>query len=204
MPPAAPVAAKQEVLVLTPFEVTSAKDTGSQASQTLAGTRLNTRIEDTGVAETIITPDFMRDLGLTSLDEVFKFVPNTGTDDPQLGTTAGNSSLFSSVAYTSRGFSVASAQRDFLPTTAPADIYNTERISFTRGPNAILYGLGNPGGISNAVSQRANLNRPSYELDLKLDSNSGFRTSANANFPLIKNKLGLRLDRLDDDRGSHL
>ena len=28
MPPAAPVAAKQEVLVLTPFEVTSAKDTG--------------------------------------------------------------------------------------------------------------------------------------------------------------------------------
>ena len=195
---------KAEAVLLTPFEVTSAKDTGYSATETLSGTRLKTRIEDTGVAETIITPDFMRDLGLTSLDEVFKFVPNTGTDDPQLGTTAGNSSLFSSVAYTSRGFSVASAQRDFLPTTAPADIYNTERISFTRGPNAILYGLGNPGGISNAVSQRANLNRPSYELDLKLDSNSGFRTSANANFPLIKNKLGLRLARLDDDRGSHL
>jgi len=195
---------KEEAVLLTPFEVTSAKDTGYSATETLSGTRLKTRIEDTGVAETIITPDFMRDLGLTSLDEVFKFVPNTGTDDPQLGTTAGNSSLFSSVAYTSRGFSVASAQRDFLPTTAPADIYNTERISFTRGPNAILYGLGNPGGISNAVSQRANLNRPSYELDLKLDSNSGFRTSANANFPLLKNQLGLRLARLDDDRGSHL
>ena len=195
---------REEAVLLTPFEVTSAKDTGYSAAETLSGTRLKTRIEDTGVAETIITPDFMRDLGLTSLDEVFKFVPNTGTDDPQLGTTAGNSSLFSSVAYTSRGFSVASSQRDFLPTTAPADIYNTERISFTRGPNAILYGLGNPGGISNAVSQRANLNRASYELDLKLDSNSGFRTSANANFPLVKNKLGLRLARLDDDRGSHL
>ena len=201
---AAPTPTKEEAVLLTPFEVTSAKDTGYSATETLSGTRLKTRIEDTGVAETIITPDFMRDLGLTSLDEVFKFVPNTGTDDPQLGTSAGNNSLFSSVAYTSRGFSVASAQRDFLPTTAPADIYNTERISFTRGPNAILYGLGNPGGISNAVSQRANLSRQSYELDLKLDSNSGFRTSANANFPLIKNKLGLRLARLDDDRGSHL
>ena len=204
MPPAAPVAAKEEVLVLTPFEVTSAKDTGYLASQTLSGTRLNTRIEDTGVAETIITPDFMRDLGITSLDEVFKFVPNTTTDDPALGTTAGNSGLFSSVSYTSRGFSVASAQRDFLPTTAPADIYNTERISFTRGPNAILYGLGNPGGISNAVSQRANLNRRSFEVDLKVDSNSGVRHSANANVPLIKGQLALRLAYLTDDRGSHL
>lgn len=201
--PAAP-AAKTEAVVLTPFEVSSSKDTGYLATETLSGTRLNTRIEDTGVAETIITPDFMRDLGLTSLDEVFKFVPNTGTDDPQLGTTAGNSSLFSGVAYTSRGFSVASAQRDFLPTTAPADIYNTERISFTRGPNAILYGLGNPGGISNAVSQRANLNRATYEFDVKLDTNSGLRTSANANLPIVKGKLALRLARLDDDRGSHL
>ncbi|MEN9632930.1 MAG: hypothetical protein RL077_1334, partial [Verrucomicrobiota bacterium] len=80
---------KAEAVLLTPFEVTSAKDTGYSATETLSGTRLKTRIEDTGVAETIITPDFMRDLGLTSLDEVFKFVPNTGTDDPQLGTTAG-------------------------------------------------------------------------------------------------------------------
>ncbi len=71
--------AKEEAILLSPFEVSSAKDTGYLASQTLSGTRLNTKIEDTGVAETIITPDFMRDLGLTSLDEVFKFVPNTTT-----------------------------------------------------------------------------------------------------------------------------
>ena len=203
-PAATGAATITEAVLLSPFEVSSAKDTGYAASQTLSGTRLKTNIEDTGVAETIITPDFMRDLGLTSLDEVFKFVPNTGTDDPQLGTSAGNNSLFSSVAYTSRGFSVASAQRDFLPTTASADIYNTERISFTRGPNAILYGLGNPGGISNAVSQRANLNRNSYEVDVKADTNTGLRTSFNANLPLVKGQLALRLARLDDDRGSHL
>ena len=83
-------AATQPATVLTPFEVRSEKDTGYLASQTLSGTRLNTKVEDTGVAETIITPDFMRDLGLTSLDEVFKFVPNTTTDDPNLGTTAGS------------------------------------------------------------------------------------------------------------------
>ncbi len=200
--PAAPPAA--EAVRLTPFEVSSSRDTGYAASETLSGTRLKTRIEDTGVAETIITPDFLRDLGLTSLDEVFKFVPNTGTDDPQLGTSAGNSSLFSSVAYTSRGFSVASAQRDFLPTTAGADIYNTERISFTRGPNAILYGLGNPGGISNAVSQRANLQRTSYELDTRFDTNSGRRASFNANWPLLPRRLALRVARLEDERGSHL
>ena len=62
--------AKEVAILLTPFEVSSAKDTGYLASQTLSGTRLNTKIEDTGVAETIITPDFMRDLEpVTGLDD---------------------------------------------------------------------------------------------------------------------------------------
>ncbi len=201
--PATSAAAASEPVLLTPFEVSSAKDTGYLASQTLSGTRLNTKIEDTGVAETIITPDFMRDLGLTSLDEVFKFVPNTTTDDPPLGTAAGNNGLFSSVTYTSRGFSVTSGQRDFLPTVAPADIYNTDRLSFTRGPNAILYGLGNPGGVSNAVSQRANLNRHTFDIDVKFDSNGGLRTAANANVRIVPRMLAVRVARLDDKRGSH-
>lgn len=196
--------APDETVQLSPFEVHADKDEGYQASETLSGTRLKTKVEDTGVAETIITPDFMRDLGITALDEVYKFVPNTTSDDPQLGTVASNSSLFSSVAYTSRGFSIASAQRDFLPTSTPADIYNTERISFTRGPNSILYGLGNPGGISNAVSQHANVDRQIYRFDILADTNDGFRTSFNLNVPIIQHRLALRYARLDSDRGSYL
>ena len=193
-----------EALVLSVFEVSANKDHGYAATETLSGSRLNTKIEDTGVAETILTPELMRDLGLTSLDQAYEFVPNTSTSEASLGGNANNSPLFSGVNYTSRGFSVTSSQRDFLPEVVPGDTYNTERISFTRGPNAILYGLGNPGGMANTVSQRANLHRPGFKIDLSADTNDGFRLSANANLPLIKDRLALRLARLQDNRGTYL
>jgi len=43
-------AATEETLVLSPFTVNSEKDTGYQATNTLAGTRLNTPIKDLGAS----------------------------------------------------------------------------------------------------------------------------------------------------------
>jgi hypothetical protein len=194
--------ADDDVAILSPFEVSAGKDHGYAATQTLSGTRLNTRIEDTGVAETILTPEFMRDLGITALDQVYDFLPNTKPMEAQIGTGGDNNPLGAAVNYLSRGFSVTSSQRDFLPGIVPGDMYNTERISFTRGPNAILYGLGNPGGIANSISQRANLQRNSLRVEAMADTNGGVRTAANANVRVIGDKLGVRLARLDDTRGA--
>jgi len=44
------VAASDEVIVLSPFAVTTESDTGYQASQTIAGTRMQTRLKDVGSA----------------------------------------------------------------------------------------------------------------------------------------------------------
>ena len=43
--------------------------------------------------------------------------------------------------------------------------------------------------MSNAVSQRANINRTSFEFDVKADSNGGVRTAFNANLRVIDRKL---------------
>ena len=52
---------KSEAGLRTPLEVTSAKDTGYSAYETRSGTHFKMRSEDTGIAATFITPDFMRD-----------------------------------------------------------------------------------------------------------------------------------------------
>jgi outer membrane receptor for ferric coprogen and ferric-rhodotorulic acid len=54
-----------EIIELTPFVVDSTKDTGYQATSTLAGTRIRTDLRDLGSAISIVTAEFMEDTGAT-------------------------------------------------------------------------------------------------------------------------------------------
>ena len=65
----APARASSEAVILTPFEVSSEKDTGYAATETLAGTRMRTDLRDVGASLTILTPEFLRDLGVNSFDQ---------------------------------------------------------------------------------------------------------------------------------------
>lgn len=49
--------------VLSPFEVKAESDTGYRASNTLAGTRLNSSLRDVSSAITVTTPEFLKDVG---------------------------------------------------------------------------------------------------------------------------------------------
>src|SRR5205814_2587139 len=62
--------ANDPIETLSPFVVNTNKDTGYQATSTLAGTRLNTPIKDLGAAISIYTKDFMDDIGATSANEL--------------------------------------------------------------------------------------------------------------------------------------
>src|SRR5439155_26690956 len=48
-----------DVVELTPFEVSAARDTGYQATDTLAGTRIRTELRDVGSAIQVITKEFL-------------------------------------------------------------------------------------------------------------------------------------------------
>ena len=50
-----------EAVQLTPFEVRSTKDTGYQATETLAGTRIRTDLKDVGGALSVYTKEFLKD-----------------------------------------------------------------------------------------------------------------------------------------------
>ena len=50
---------------MTPFEVATSRDTGYQATETLAGTRIRTDLRDVGAAITVITKEFLKDVGAT-------------------------------------------------------------------------------------------------------------------------------------------
>ena len=53
---------------------------GYQAANTLAGSRLNTSLKDTAASVSIMTEEFLKDIGAISLDEAINFGNNVEPD----------------------------------------------------------------------------------------------------------------------------
>ena len=75
--PVAPKPADDDTVTLTPFEVTTNKDTGYQATDTLAGTRIRTDLRDVGSAISVVTKEFLKDIGATDSGTLLQYTTNT-------------------------------------------------------------------------------------------------------------------------------
>ena len=185
---------------LSPFLVSTAKDRGYEANETLSGTRLSTPSSFVGAAITDVTPALMQDLALTDMQDLINFVPNSAAyfgggvgNDP-----TGNGAIFG-ITYYVRGNAVSSASRDFIKYRVYEDAYNVERFSFNRGPNSILFGIGDAAGIVNSVSKRAQY-KDSYSVAFRVDSNDSARATFDLNKQILPRFLAVRLAGLHEDR----
>ena len=199
--PAAQASGDEDMITLSPFEVTSDKDTGYQASQTLAGTRIRTDLKDVGSAIGVVTKEFMQDIGATDSATLLQYTTNAevaGTHGTYAGMGNGQTLFEGNSISTNqrlRGIGAADNTRDYFLTDIPWDSYNVDRIDIQRGPNSILFGLGSPAGIVNASTRSAEF-RNMGSAELKVASYGSVRSSLDINQVLIKNQLALRLDGL--------
>ncbi|HYP17967.1 MAG TPA: TonB-dependent receptor, partial [Opitutus sp.] len=69
--------AQDEPITMSPFTVTSGKDTGYQATNTLAGTRLNTPLRDIAASISVLTKDLFEDTASTKQAELLVYAPST-------------------------------------------------------------------------------------------------------------------------------
>ncbi len=54
---------EDEVFELSPFEIDASQDSGYRATNTLAGSRLNTQLKDVAASISVLTSEFMEDIG---------------------------------------------------------------------------------------------------------------------------------------------
>jgi len=202
-----PSASLNQAIILTPFEVSSDKDNGYAATETLAGTRMRTSLRDVGASLTILTPEFLRDLGVNSLDQALLYTPSvdaTEGDNTDANRASGTQMRFGTgQSFSIRGFNTnagnQSISHDFFSALDPTDNYNLERITLSLGPNALLIGVGNPQGTAVTTTKRAQFTRRKTEVQLQTDTNGSRRVAIDHNQPLIKDKLGFRLNLLHDE-----
>lgn len=197
-----PTPAGSDILQLSPFVLRESADPGYAPAETLAGTRLRTRVSDVASAMTIVTPDLMRDLGASNYNDVLNFLPSTavyvnlGSDD------ANSNGPRTGTPMTVRGYRSDSVSTNFFTSFTRPDAYNSSRMTFTRGPNSILFGIGNPGGAMDVTTNRADSLRRFATVEFRADSIGGRRGSLDANLPLAGTRAGLRVDLLHDDMGN--
>ena len=212
-PPAKAAAPADETLVLSPFEVNADADTGYQASTAQSGTRLRTDLKDIASSISVVTKDFMDDVGATDLGGLLVYTLGTevngvGGNFSDAGTVAnpnGNEAdydgAFASASPSTRvrGLTAADLSRDFFITNIPLDLYNTDRVEISRGPNAMLFGLGSPAGIINYAIIVANLKTRKTTVGVRTDQFGSFRATFDHNEVLVKDKLALRVATVYED-----
>src|SRR5690606_28313299 len=70
----------EEVVVLSPFTVEESGDTGYLAQNSLAGSRLNSRLKDVASPVSVFTSEFISDIAVTNLEELLEYAPNISLD----------------------------------------------------------------------------------------------------------------------------
>jgi outer membrane receptor protein involved in Fe transport len=198
---------EEQVVKLSPFEVSTTRNIGYQATDTLAGTRIRTDLKDVGASISVLTKEFLNDIGATDSASMLEYTPNAQTTGV-LGTYAGVGNSQSvdesgnlrapASAQRLRGLAAADNARDYYITDIPWDSFNVDRVDILRGPNSILYGLGSPAGIVNASTRGATFQNRG-EVTARTGSWGSNRASVDLNQQLIDNVLAIRVDGLWDD-----
>lgn len=184
--PAAPAAAPDDVVMLSPFTVSSERDVGFQAASAQAGGRLATDLKDTPVSYSVINRELIDALGLTDLTQAADWTPNTYRFPDGAG---GGDTFNITTPVAVRGVlgNNPLRQRNFFPYYSENDSYNIERFDFGRGPNQVLFGNGTIGGTQVTMTKRPRFKQSIQQAEITYGSWNNLRTVVDVNVPAGEN-----------------
>jgi outer membrane receptor for ferric coprogen and ferric-rhodotorulic acid len=195
-----------ELVTLNPFEVKAEADNSYGALNSNSLTQFNTALDKTPVSADIFTAEFMRDINVTSVEEMLNGYgagagtvmsnPDSDALSQQPGDRVGNQTIGI------RGTGGGEIRRDGFRATSTAvgitSTFDVERADVVRGPQGLLYGAGGAGGTVNVVSKRANFRRRHGSVTHRLDQYGSKQVQFDAN--VGTEKLAFRFVLLDDDQ----
>lgn len=195
VPATAPASAGETPVRLSIFEVNEERDLGYAASSAMTGTRTNEKLENLPNTISVMSQEFLADIAVNNFLDAVEFATNaeniyndSGTRGAAIGQRSGNQISF-------RGFASIRQLRDGFPWYMPQDIYNTERIEFSRGPGGLAYGDVDVGGIINISTKRAHARRAG-SVQVRYDDWGSQRYSVDLNQPLGKTGVSVRLNAI--------
>jgi iron complex outermembrane receptor protein len=151
--PAAPT--DDQVVVLSPFAVSSTHSAHYQADESISGGRIRTSIMDSASSIAVITRDLVNDVSAGRTMDAVKYV--AGVTESTIPGTLDRTTIrgFQTDGYTLDGFYYSDSQSNYDPSTV-------DRLEVVKGPNALLSPTGVPGGTINIVSKKPQFTQSGY------------------------------------------
>lgn len=172
-------AAEKEAVDLDTVRVRGQRQTGYDADRSTSATKTDTPLRDVPQAVTVVTEKQMRDQAVQGMADAVRYVPG-------IGITQGEGNRDGLV------FRGNSSTADFFIDGMRDDVqyyrdtYNIERIEAFKGPNAMIFGRGSPGGLLNRVTKTADW-REALNVGLQFGSWQKRRATADYALPFSDN-----------------
>jgi len=180
-----------DAVQLSAFEVRTDRDRGYQALNAGSGGRVDLPLKLTPSAMSAMTKEFLDDWAVTDMRESFKYAMNVDVAN----NSSPNGGPFGDFQFNFRGVGDTGnyPTRNYFLYYGNSDTYNTERLEFARGPNSVLFGDGQIGGVATNYTKQPKLGRDSYSGSLRYDSWGGLRATFDGN-KVLSDKQAVRVN----------
>lgn len=145
------------VQVLSPFQVKSDKDYGYLKTNSVTATRIGVEIQRTPLAIEVKSADFLADTNTNTITDILRYT-SSGSGDNAFRMARPANGATPQGAFTMRGFQVNTLLRNGVTRYGSWNVDNADRVEIVKGPAALFFGSGAPGGVINYVTKQ-----PSFE-----------------------------------------
>ncbi len=169
---------------------------GSSPRQVPVGAlRSSTLLRDTPQSVTVFTEEQIANQGFTQIGDLIDYTPGVNTSQ---GEGHRDAVVFRGVRSTADFF--VDGVRDDVQYYRP--LYNVEQVEILRGPNALLFGRGAPGGLINRVMKKGSLGENFNDYQTRIDSFGAASIQVDSN-TAVSDRSAFRLNFFYESLANH-
>ena len=168
-------------IVVSPFEVSTGKDVGFRASNSVSASRFDAPIIELPFAIQAFNTSFIEDQQPRDIFDIARYSPGVTYRSNDFNEGNANLSI--------RGFAVSSTPgnvqmlRDGFHGPSIFDMTNISRVEVVKGPSSFLYGQVAPGGIVNVITKTPE-SRFAADVDVRYGTDNQYRFEADVTGPV--------------------
>ena len=196
------LATDEGVQTLSAFEVSTEKDYGYLKTNAVTATRIGAEIQDVPMAISVMSEEFISDLGLKTVNDVLRFSASGAADGSFVMSRPANSATPQG-RFTMRGFPMNSLLRNGIFRYVGHNLDNVDRVEIVKGPAAVFFGAGYPGGVINYVTKKPQFGKIPTTFEYSIDEYGGEKIKYDQNTVFSK-KVAFRLNTAWSDLNGDL
>ncbi|HRE83266.1 MAG TPA: TonB-dependent receptor plug domain-containing protein, partial [Opitutaceae bacterium] len=180
-----------DTITMSAFDVKEDKDFGYLKTNAATATRIGMEIQKVPMNISVVSEEFLTDTNARNLTDLFRYSA-AASGDTRFAMRVPANEATPQGAFTMRGFTVNTLMRNGVFRYISHNFDNVERIEVVKGPAAVFFGQGYPGGVINFVTKRASLTPVPTNIGYQISSDSGQRLTIDHN-GVLSDKAAIRV-----------